>query len=47
MRSFKNSFTQQFVGGFVLGAIGLLAIQPADATRNLADRFVVSAPGQR
>ena len=47
MRNFKNSFFQQFAGGFVLGAIGLLAFQPAEATRNLADRFAASAPAQR
>lgn len=47
MRSFKNSWTQQFAGGFVLGAVALLAFQPAEATRNLADRFVASAPAQR
>ncbi|WP_176473009.1 hypothetical protein [Sphingomonas lenta] len=47
MRSFKNSFAQQFVGGFVLGAVGLLAFQPAEATRNIAERFAVSVPAQR
>jgi hypothetical protein len=39
MRSFKNSFVQQFVGGFVIGAVGLIAFQPVDATRTLAGRL--------
>lgn len=43
MRSFKNSFVQQFTGGFVLGAIGLFALQPAEASRNFAERFAPSA----
>lgn len=47
MQKFKNSFFQQFAGGFVLGAVGLLAFQPAEATRALTDRFVASAPAQR
>ena len=49
MRSFKNSFVQQFAGGFVLGAVALVAFQPAEATRNLAERFAgeVSAPARR
>ena len=47
MRSFKNSFLQQFAGGFVLGAVALLAFQPAEATRNLAERFAASAPAKR
>ena len=29
---FKSSFLWQFAGGFVLGAIGLFAFQPAQAT---------------
>ena len=47
MRGFKNSFLQQFVGGFLLGAVGLVALQPAEATRNLADRVGVERPTQR
>lgn len=49
MRNFKNSFLQQFAGGFVLGAVGLIALQPTEATRNLAERFTgqVSAPAGR
>ena len=35
----KSSFVWQFAGGFVLGAIGLVALQPAEATRELASRF--------
>ena len=34
MRSFKNSFFWQFAGGFVIGAAGLLAFQPAEATQS-------------
>ena len=35
MRSIiKSSFLWQFGGGFVLGAIGLVALQPADALRS-------------
>ena len=35
MRTFlKSSFLWQFTGGFVLGAIGLFALQPADADTN-------------
>jgi len=36
---FKSSFFWQFSGGFVLGAIGLLTLQPAEATRNLTHHF--------
>ncbi|MDP1028076.1 hypothetical protein Q5H91_12705 [Sphingomonas sp. KR1UV-12] len=36
----KSSVVWQFAGGFVLGAIGLVALQPADATRELVSRFV-------
>jgi len=31
MRKFKNNVLWQFAGGFVLGAIGLFAFQPATA----------------
>jgi len=37
MRNFKNSFFWQFAGGFALGAVGLLTLQPADAGRLPAD----------
>ena len=47
MRSFKNSVFQQFAGGFALGAVALIALQPGEATRNLAGRFAVGAPAQR
>lgn len=47
MRGFKNSFLQQFVGGFLLGAVGLVALQPAEATRNLAERMGVEHPAER
>ena len=39
MRGFKNSFVQQFAGGFLLGAVALVALQPAEATRTLANRL--------
>jgi hypothetical protein len=39
LKHLKSSFVWQFAGGFVLGAIGLLAIQPAEATRELEHRF--------
>ena len=29
-RLLKSSFVWQFAGGFVLGAVGLLALHPAD-----------------
>ncbi|MFS0773310.1 hypothetical protein [Sphingomonas sp. 1P08PE] len=35
----KSSVVWQFAGGFVLGAIGLVALQPADATREMVSRF--------
>jgi hypothetical protein len=31
MTRFKNSFLWQFAGGFLLGAVGLMAFQPAQA----------------
>ena len=45
MTSFlKSSFVWQFAGGFVLGAIGLVALQPAEATDEFMRRF---APTQQ
>ena len=35
----KSSFLWQFAGGFVLGAIGLVALQPAEATHEMVSRF--------
>jgi len=44
MRSIvKSSFFWQFSGGFVLGAIGLLALQPAEARQAFASHFEQSA----
>lgn len=40
MRALKSSFVWQFAGGFVLGAIGLVALQPADATHEMLSRIV-------
>jgi len=37
MRFFRNSFVWQFAGGFVLGAVGLLTLQPGDMARLPAD----------
>ena len=31
LKSLKSSFVWQFAGGFVLGAVGLFALQPSDA----------------
>ena len=40
MTSFlKSSFVWQFAGGFMLGAISLVALQPAEATHELVSRF--------
>jgi hypothetical protein len=36
---FKSSFVWQFAGGFVLGAIGLVALQPAAATHEMLGHF--------
>ena len=37
MRSLlKSRFLWQFAGGFAIGAAGLLAMQPAEATQTLA-----------
>ena len=48
MRSIiKSSFFWQFSGGFVLGAIGLLALQPAEATRTFARHFETATTAQR
>ncbi|HEX8384488.1 MAG TPA: hypothetical protein VF592_14080 [Sphingomonas sp.] len=47
MRIFKNSFIWQFAGGFLLGAAGLLAFQPAEATRTFASHFTGDASAQR
>ncbi len=42
MRALKSSFVWQFAGGFVLGAIGLVAMQPAEATREMLGRIAPS-----
>ena len=48
MRTFlKSSFLWQFGGGFMLGAIGLVALQPADARHALVDHFAPSTFEQR
>jgi len=39
----KSSFLAQFVIGFALGAIGLVTLQPAGATRTLADNIATMA----
>ncbi len=39
VKSFKSSFVWQFAGGFVLGAIGLVVLQPAEATQVRVGRF--------
>jgi hypothetical protein len=47
MSLFKSSFFWQFAGGFALGAIGLVALQPAEATRTLAEHFMSAPHSQR
>lgn len=39
----KSGFLWQFVGGFALGAIGLVTLQPSEATRNLTGHFTHTA----
>ena len=49
MRSIvKSSFFWQFSGGFVLGALGSLVMQPAEARQTFASHFEhsVSAPAR-
>ena len=43
----KSSFLWQFVGGFVIGAVGLVTRQPADATQTLTDRVAAVMHGTR
>ena len=43
----KNSFFWQVAGGFVLGAIGVVALQPAEATHSLATHFAPHAATTR
>ncbi|MBB4152132.1 hypothetical protein GGQ80_000008 [Sphingomonas jinjuensis] len=38
----KSSFLWQFTGGFVLGAIGLFALQPASADSNFGHPTTVA-----
>lgn len=40
LNRFKSSFVWQFAGGFLLGAVGLVVLQPAEQTRELTNRFV-------
>ena len=48
MRDFlKSSFLWQFAGGFVLGTLGLVALQPADARHTFAQHFIPAAHLQR
>ena len=39
MRTLKSSFFLRFAGGFVAGAIGVIALQPAEARQNLVSRI--------
>jgi hypothetical protein len=43
----KSSFFWQFSGGFVLGAIGLFAMQPAEARQTFASHFEHSVSATR
>ena len=48
MRSIiTSSFFWQFSGGFVLGALGLLVMQPSEARQTFASHFQHSAPATR
>ncbi|WP_170209839.1 hypothetical protein [Sphingomonas oligophenolica] len=48
MRTFlKSSFVWQFGTGFVLGAIGLVALQPVDGRQALVSHFTPTALVQR
>ncbi len=40
IKRLKSSLVWQFSGGFVIGAIGLLVLQPADATRAMVHHIV-------
>lgn len=39
MTSLKNSFAWQVTAGFVLGVVGMVALQPIDATRTIIGHF--------
>lgn len=44
---FKSSSFRQFAGGFVLGAVGLAAMQPAAANRGVAHDLAVAIHAAR
>ena len=41
VRAFKTSFLWQFAGGFLLGTLGLVALQPAEVTHNIGRHLPV------
>ena len=43
MRNLKSGFLWPFVGGFLLGVVGLLTLEPASATRTLATNLASAA----
>lgn len=43
----KSSFFWQFAGGFAIGTIGLVALQPAEARHNIATHLLPATPLQR
>ena len=43
MRNLKSGFLWPFIGGFLLGAVGLVSLQPSDATRTLATNLATAA----
>jgi hypothetical protein len=43
----KSSFFRRFAGGFVLGTLGMFALQPAEATRMFSDHVVAPIAHQR
>jgi len=44
VKFFKSSLLWQISAGFVLGTIGIVAFQPAEATRTLTSQVSIIAP---
>lgn len=40
----KSSLLWQVLGGFVLGTLGIIAFQPAEATRTLTSQVAAISP---
>jgi len=43
MGTVKSSFFRLFVGGFAVGVVGMVALQPVEATRALGQQFHLAA----